>query len=195
MLALIYFLPFFIMHFLTYVFIPHDEDIESTVATVLKPFNEALDVPPYRIYLSKPEIAAMAKEYHLRPTQRQELSKHLQKWYGSEGGVDSKGLYYWATYNPEGKWDWYEIGGRWDGHLRNNIMSAKTLAPSSRLEKLLPHAFLDSKGHWHECERFGGRPYPYRRLIKTPKHIWRKRFRAALEADPTWDVVVVDIHR
>lgn len=27
-------------------------------------------------------------------------------------------IYHWSTYNPQSKWDWYVIGGRWSGALR-----------------------------------------------------------------------------
>lgn len=31
--------------------------------------------------------------------------------------VDADGLFTWSTSNPNGKWDWYSIGGRWRGWL------------------------------------------------------------------------------
>jgi len=30
---------------------------------------------------------------------------------------DGKGMYYMSTYNPKSQWDWYQVGGRWDGSL------------------------------------------------------------------------------
>ena len=30
-------------------------------------------------------------------------------------GVDEEGLYRLSTYNPQSKWDWYQVGGRWRG--------------------------------------------------------------------------------
>lgn len=32
------------------------------------------------------------------------------------GNLDEDGNYV-STYNPDSKWDWYEVGGRWDGSL------------------------------------------------------------------------------
>lgn len=29
--------------------------------------------------------------------------------------VDEVGLFRWSTYNPDSKWDWYSLGGRWRG--------------------------------------------------------------------------------
>lgn len=34
---------------------------------------------------------------------------------GDEYGADGEGLYRWSTYNPQSKWDWYQVGGRWQG--------------------------------------------------------------------------------
>lgn len=32
-----------------------------------------------------------------------------------EYGADEDGLYRWSSYNPQSKWDWYQVGGRWQG--------------------------------------------------------------------------------
>lgn len=37
----------------------------------------------------------------------------LRDWYG--GTVDEEGLYY--VTNPNAKWDWYQLGGRWSGYF------------------------------------------------------------------------------
>jgi hypothetical protein len=29
--------------------------------------------------------------------------------------IDDGGIYEWSTYNPKSKWDWYQVGGRWNG--------------------------------------------------------------------------------
>lgn len=29
--------------------------------------------------------------------------------------VDGEGLFYWTTYNPRSRWDWWTLGGRWSG--------------------------------------------------------------------------------
>lgn len=30
---------------------------------------------------------------------------------------DEDGLFRWSTYNPKSKWDWYSVGGRWQGYF------------------------------------------------------------------------------
>jgi len=91
------------------------ECIEAEVARLLAPFDEKLDVTPYKKY-EKP--ARMAEYYQMDPSDWEGLAKRMKDWTGCEGGVDGEGLFYWSTYNPESKWDWYRIGGRWDGVIR-----------------------------------------------------------------------------
>jgi hypothetical protein len=37
-----------------------------------------------------------------------------EDWNGSQWRVDENGVWgYYSTYNPDSKWDWYSVGGRW----------------------------------------------------------------------------------
>ncbi len=47
-----------------------------------------------------------------------DLLRYMKDWCGNNGGIDSKGMFQWRTYNPDSKWDWYETGGRWRGLLQ-----------------------------------------------------------------------------
>ena len=73
--------------------------------------------------------------------------------------------------DPDGRWDWYQIGGRWDGafamdepqpaaavpagvtsdEVARNLISAENW--NRRLEHGGPvtHALLDNRGQWHEA--------------------------------------------
>lgn len=61
---------------------------------------------------------------------------------------------YRSTYNPESKWDWYEIGGRWDGWL--NGINYKLLKDVC-LDDLphMPFAIVTSDGEWREKGEMG----------------------------------------
>ena len=48
-------------------------------------------------------------------TDKETLFKRVKKEYGRELNEDGDLL---STYNPDSKWDWYSIGGRWEGELR-----------------------------------------------------------------------------
>lgn len=83
----------------------------------LAPYSEELKVEPYKKYLSIDEIKRIKKNY-----QTDDPLPYMSDWTGDSGGQDENGLYYWSTYNPQSKWDWYSLGGRWKGTflLRNN---------------------------------------------------------------------------
>lgn len=45
--------------------------------------------------------------------------KFGEQWNGSSWRKDSDGTWQeWTSYNPNSRWDWYQIGGRWAGYLR-----------------------------------------------------------------------------
>ncbi len=48
---------------------------------------------------------------------RQLFAKHADDWSGCEMGIDAGGVFRMSTYNPDAKWDWYSIGGRWKGMI------------------------------------------------------------------------------
>lgn len=49
-----------------------------------------------------------------------DLNEALWAWWGHGGHRNLGGiLQEETTYNPQSKWDWYEVGGRWDGFFIN----------------------------------------------------------------------------
>jgi hypothetical protein len=60
---------------------------------------------------------------------------------------------YRTTYNPQSKWDWYEVGGRWKGCLGAD----KDIAPATHWLNLLesspdtstPYCVVTPDGQWH----------------------------------------------
>lgn len=91
------------MHFCVYILIPSEGDIEELVASALHPYDEDLEVAPYKVYLDAGEIEAMRKHYGVRRSDWQALVSHMEEWSGSPGGIDSQGLFSIKTYNPQGK--------------------------------------------------------------------------------------------
>ena len=58
-----------------------------------------------------------------------------------------------TTFNPEGRWDWYVLGGRWDGFLTDNCQPAKTvhdLIESRAIDT--PYAVVGPDG-WMDLEK------------------------------------------
>jgi hypothetical protein len=185
------------MHYETFVIIGGDDDPEPAVARALEPFDEALEVEPYRAYLSASDIDRMAQHYGIPPTNLLALAGKMRDWRGAEGGVDARGLYAVVSYNPNGTWDWYEIGGRWEGSIkssRRNVISARTLSRSPHLPKCLPYYLVTPDGRWLESNE--------RLLLGTPKTAadrrnhrrWLAQVRRVLKQYSDRKAVCVDIH-
>lgn len=185
------------MHYSTFVIIGRDADPEPAVATALQPFDEDLEVEPYHDYLDASEIQRMAERYRIPPTALPALARKMEDWRGREGSVDAHGLYALTTYNPDGKFDWYEIGGRWDGYIkgsRHNVISAKALHRSPRLRKCLPYYLATPDGRWLEHEDaplFGA---PATSTQRRSERRWLTQVRRVLKQYIHCKVVCVDIH-
>lgn len=101
-------------HYAVLVIHKEDQDIEELLA----PYSEHLKVEPYLKY-TVDEAIAYIKE-HCVPYNdylKEYADRHLIDWFAENEGLLIKqgGLY--STYNPNSKWDWYSIGGRFDGDL------------------------------------------------------------------------------
>ena len=93
----------------------------------------------------------MAKFYRLKGDDIPALIEKMPDWRGSEAGVDEVGLFSWTTANPEGKFDWYEIGGRWSGKFHGwNVIETDALLKAGNLETLLPFNIVTPEGAWYE---------------------------------------------
>ena len=107
------------MHSCVYVLIGPDThtDIRTLVAQAMAPFDENRTVPLYKLRLPESGVRAIAEHFKLPATDLDAIAFKLPQWMGYCGGVDEFGLYMAVNRNPDAKWDWYEIGGRWDGYL------------------------------------------------------------------------------
>ena len=104
-----------------------------------------------------------------------------------------EGKYGTTTRNPKSKWDWWRIGGRWDGAVRNNRRYSQegynfssaheelknNVLPAKELDhKLIVHAVVTPDGQWHEKGHMG----------------WFAVVRDEKEND-TWDEEVIQLIR
>jgi len=82
----------------------------------LDPYSENLEVDAYKIYPDEEDLKRMAENYQISVTDIATLCEKMEDWLGREGYIDEFGkLYYLSTYNPDSKWDWHSLGGRWTG--------------------------------------------------------------------------------
>src|SRR5947209_1469375 len=98
-----YSLTFLTMHYCVYVFIPQEGDIEEFVARALWPFSDDFEVAPYKAYLDKGEIDAMAKHFDIKPGNLQWLAGKMEEWNNGPGGIDDEGLFVMKAWNPDSK--------------------------------------------------------------------------------------------
>ena len=131
----------------------------------------------------------------------------------SEDGTDIKDLLAPYIENPEnenGKWDWYEIGGRFDDVLINKNTHKKCLSAKVKdidIRNLYTYGILTPDGGWIDKEDsdtykkwmkafFGKcRLEELRKMQEDFEEEWRKKSKEILEnADPEWNITIVDIH-
>lgn len=117
------------MHYVLHVIHPADVDVEEYITEKMAPFNEQLEVPEYKDYYTAKQIAS-AKEWYAEkgyapgddPNDIIPFS-----WNNTPCYTDENGVYKLSTWNPQGYWDWWTIGGRWDNYweISNEVMPAK----------------------------------------------------------------------
>jgi hypothetical protein len=99
---------------------------EHDVENQLEPFNENTEVDSYENPVSKENIDRFVSYYReklgesisgLSPKDLYELKG--EDWNGGSWEFKENGeVVEHSTYNPDSKWDWYQIGGRWAGALK-----------------------------------------------------------------------------
>lgn len=84
----------------------------------LAPLFEHIKVAPYKVILDAADIKLMAEHFSIPEGDLAALATRMPEWSEEEGGVEEGRLYRWSTSNPQSKFDWYELGGRFEGFLR-----------------------------------------------------------------------------
>lgn len=85
----------------------------------LAPFDENLEVEPYKVTLSEEDQNRMLEFYRREKNKpdmtKEEVCEYWDSWdWWIEWWVDEDwNIYKMSTYNPDSKWDWCEIGWRW----------------------------------------------------------------------------------
>lgn len=128
----------------TVLVITEDGDYEKALA----PFDENIEVEPY-VKVSKAQMAEEYKKDCKEHKDKEDKTYFIKKW-GSFDLTDEEAAKryreYWedeytkfdeegnelSTYNPNSKWDWYSLGGRWCGSmkLKENCEGIRESEPS-----------------------------------------------------------------
>lgn len=119
-----------------------------------------------------------------------------EEWYlQTEGGQHVSG----------GQWDYWEVGGRWDGYFdghRNEATAGEVLDGTVTPRYDVPYAFVDLTGEWHAKEAylpsgFLDEEHGYgtpKRSYFLPVPGYAEKYRKFLELDRDVRVITVDIH-
>jgi len=94
-----------------------------------------------------------------------------------------------TTYNPDSQWDWWVIGGRWDGWLHpSNVVPVSDLLP---VLEGTPFALVTPDGAWHQQGRMGlwGMASD-----EAPEDEWADTVQKLLRAHPGALAVTCDLH-
>ena len=159
----------------------------------------------YAEYLMNPEAyeAAHDNEAHIEYL-KEEFPKKLNwtdeqcyqdkaRWY-KEDMIDENGNIY-STYNPNSKWDWYTIGGRWTGGLvtkEGRETNSDYVSEIDWDKTDIPFAFITPNGIWHERGEMG-----WWAIVTNEKEQdnWEEEFKKAIEKlDNNVLVTLVDCH-
>lgn len=94
--------------------------IGPNVEGQLNPFNENMEVDEYdRGPVGEDELERFAKYYADGRDVHALYAEHGVDWNGGRWRVAEDGKFHdYSTYNPNSKWDWYKLGGRWTGFFK-----------------------------------------------------------------------------
>lgn len=103
----------------------------------------------------------------------------------------------WTIRNPQGHWDWYEIGGRWDGQLNNTAgRKAEKYNGSNHLRirdlrrPESTYSYVTKDGEWVSKEVWNGWDFD-----SLTQEVWDKKMAEWLLSAPGEDwIVLVDYH-
>lgn len=94
------------------------DDVDGQLA----PFDENLEVDSHENIMDEREISMMRDHFQKEGkdvSTMEKLSKFIREWSGCPGGINESGdFFYTSQSNPDAKWDWYQIGGRWTGFFK-----------------------------------------------------------------------------
>lgn len=128
-------------------------EAEACAETLLAPFDEGVQVPPYPRWESPESVQSVVTSSSisvplnvgLRPDEKdtEALAEWTRKavgfWFANnpDAGVrEGEKFGVKSTYNPQSKWDWYVLGGRWRGFFQ--VKEKVIVGHKSEDERMVP---------------------------------------------------------
>ena len=168
-----------------YVGIVQANSVEE-IDNILASYSERLDVPEYKIFPTDEEIKRFLQYYsgnQFNPNLAYYINLYGKNWNGWVLDEDLKPIEY-STYNPKSKYDWYDVGGRWNNIVPENTCLAKEI---KNFFSVYPAVYVN-KEEWFEEEKFGW--FGISIEIKENKGIVARK----LEENTEEKVFIVDFH-
>jgi hypothetical protein len=167
------------------------EDVDNQ----LEPFNENIEMEPYVAdEVDEGDIKRFMDNYAVVDygeamidnkgrTFEDLYEEYGSDWNGNQWEKQSDGKYARvSTYNPDSKWDWYEVGGRWCGQLHIKDEAVAEVAPISP-----SHGWKSAGNETALAEKVAQQTGDHARADQID---WEaKRVEARTKAEERWDAV------
>ncbi len=183
-------------HHLVLVLIKDPENrVVEQVESLLERHSAYAKVQPYKRYFEPCHWNGRLWE----EKDAEDFARLRHQLYGENHERDESGLYEWVDTNPDAHFDWYEIGGRWDGifeqvweshnqetcsvggRVKGNICPVEALPREE-----YPGSLVTPDGQWHFFGwRFDG---------SAPEHDDIETIRRIVETHKGHFAVAVDVH-
>ncbi len=159
-----------------------EEELSTTFQEIRARYKEYDKVPKWAEWPPLKEFHDLTLEYERKHPLYNQPDENCEDCEGS-GVIRS-------TYNPEAKWDWWSIGGRWNGLLignrdelsniiENNMLPVRDLLTRD-IDELIPYAIV-TPDRWRDREN------------KSDEE-WRQEAKEILEAHEEYMAVACDLH-
>ena len=203
-------------HFTVAIILPHEvRDIDGFISQQMEPFNENAEVPAYVAYsleqaaedlkqqIHRFELILSREEPHFNLDKCREQLEQLRQTTPEQHFQDRLRFHErfndqgepLSNYNPDSKWDWYVVGGRWDGWINDRETSAEQFADNiatteQAIERdKIPHAIITPDGEWHENGQMS-----WWGMMLTENEDWDAEAMKLFASYPAYQVIIVDAH-
>lgn len=183
-----------------YVKYTKDEAIDKVKQNHAQAYESAIE------YLHKYDVTESRKEYFQSVIDKGLFISYEDAWKAAKDwGYDideNENLV--TTYNPNSKWDWYSIGGRWNNYiyLKEKDLEGNTIRVNQAyfneidweymMEHQTPFCFVDLDGEWNERGEIGWWACVNN---EKPESDWNQMFREYIQSiDENCLVTAVDFH-
>lgn len=207
------------MHFCLMVI---DSQGDTFSEEILEPYCEGFDVPKYsKGLVKKEELERFRNHYtsvkldtgygisdvndHMVNSNLslEELyAKYGEEWNHSAWEINEEGKFEkFSTYNPMSKWDWFEVGGRWDGTLllkdgsKTNEACVEEIDFDNMRNTIATFAVLKD-GRWYDKDDMTGTRILNRVVEEENKNFWKENFYDMFLKDlpPHATITIIDCH-